>query len=305
MNMDRAHDREDLDSNTHQLIHMELSLKTTQHLQLQVEDDANQAHALTAVLPTNQNSPRRTSSNRNSHVALSADCLCSVELHEVSRLGSAILEGGFPDSDSADASRQDGCEESHNGQLNVEELNMKQKEVVDMYCAYLKSDNANYSTALLPEITLLTGPSGTGKSHVITAISQLANELGRRHDVINTAYNNMNALAIDGPTLTVLGSLTATSHQELPEFTSAEFGANFDRIRAAKIIVIDEISNVSPYVLACLQQVCQCATGNYNMCFGGIHLLLVGDLCQKNPVFGLPLARAVLQVRQHQRLVEA
>ena len=88
----------------------------------------------------------------------------------------------------------------------------------------------------------------------------------------------------------------------MPTLNYSQLSRDEHGIRDAKIIIIDEISNVSPYVLARLNQVCQNATGNTTQPFGGIRLLFVGDLCQKPPVFGVSLAQGVLQVHRDEQL---
>jgi hypothetical protein len=55
-------------------------------------------------------------------------------------------------------------------------------------------------------------------------------------------------------------------------------------------------------VLARLIQVGQNVTGSTTQPFGGIHLLFMGDLCQKPPAFGTSLAQAVLQVHRHEQI---
>ena len=46
------------------------------------------------------------------------------------------------------------------------------------------------------------------------------------------------------------------------------------------LIIIDEISTFAPWHLARLDTLCKAATGNYEPSFGGIPVLLCGDLNQ-------------------------
>ncbi len=50
------------------------------------------------------------------------------------------------------------------------------------------------------------------------------------------------------------------------------------------LIIIDEISTFAPWHLARLDTLCKAATGNYEPSFGGIPVLLCGDLNQLGPV---------------------
>jgi hypothetical protein len=64
--------------------------------------------------------------------------------------------------------------------------------------------------------------------------------------------------------------------------------ANFKEFKSlvedADLILIDEFSNQAPWHLAKFSVECQRATGNYDQPFGGIPVIMGGDLGQMGPV---------------------
>ena len=177
------------------------------------------------------------------------------------------------------------------------ELNEKQTECYEVYKSYF--ENLDSLTSHPPPVTLLTGAAGTGKSHVILAIDSYAKKLNIH--IIKTAFNNMNAIDLDGPTLTKLAYLNGATSQHLDDIETSKLKYLCEEYgyKDAKLIIIDEASNIVSHVYARLNQICQEATGNNDTFFGGIPILIVGDFHQKGPVQNKVITTHVMALAQH------
>jgi hypothetical protein len=177
------------------------------------------------------------------------------------------------------------------------ELNEKQNECYQVYKSYF--ENLDNASSRPPPVTLLTGAAGTGKSHVILAIDSYAKELNIR--IIKTAFNNMNAIDVDGPTLTKLAYLNGATSQHLDDIEPSKLKYLWQEYgyKEAKLIIVDEASNIVSHVYARLDQICKQATGNYKDFFGGIPVLLVGDFHQKGPVQNKVITTHLMALAEH------
>jgi hypothetical protein len=184
---------------------------------------------------------------------------------------------------------------------HAEELDLKkgQREVYYMFSRYMQDPTGNYND--VPPITLLHGAAGTGKSTVTHAIIDVAKFLGRR--TLRTAFNSINALAIGGDTTASIIRLQVQIHQH--QFQEPSFHVHqqiMNTLEGVSLVLVDEVSNQAPFHLAQLSYVCQLGRNEFNKPFGGIPILLVGDLNQLGPVkAGLSLPQAVMAICQHKR----
>jgi hypothetical protein len=124
LSTERAHDREDLDPATHELLHKQLPSRTTSQLQLQVEDDKNQSAELTDLLPVEDDYVTTSSSTHASPNGMSSEqCLCLINLEDILHGGSLVLEGEFPPGDRASANNgPDSDDSSENQPSKLKEL---------------------------------------------------------------------------------------------------------------------------------------------------------------------------------------
>jgi hypothetical protein len=162
----------------------------------------------------------------------------------------------------------------------VSKLKPRQREVYEVFRKYIKDPtDANRP----PSITWINGCAGTGKSELIRRIL-VYTELKHRC-TIRTAFNSINALLIGGDTTSSLlhfngqrdtKALYPLRFEEFKEFKSM--------VESATLILIDEFSNQAPWHLAKFSVECQRATGNYGLPFGGIPVIMGGDLGQMGPV---------------------
>jgi hypothetical protein len=184
----------------------------------------------------------------------------------------------------------------------ISQLHEKQKECFEVYKYYLEDTTGR--CADIPPVVLLTGAAGTGKSHVVLAIDSYAKQLNI--PIIKTAFNNINAIDVDGPTLTKLAFLSGASSNHLDDIETATFNrlCSDYGYKDAKLIIVDEASNVVPHVYARLNQICQQATNNYKQYFGGIPILIVGDFHQKGPVKNDIITTGIMSLTRHKKLLE-
>lgn len=134
---------------------------------------------------------------------------------------------------------------------------------------------------------LLTGPAGTGKSTL------LRNELENADaDVAVTASTGIAALNIGGSTLhrwsgMMLGPKRGDDSREflreLMRDKRQSVRAGMDRIRACRLLVLDEVSMLSGVTLEFFDLLCRTVRRDPSP-FGGIQIIATGDYLQLPPV---------------------
>ena len=134
------------------------------------------------------------------------------------------------------------------------------------------------------ESVLLTGPAGTGKSHVLTTLSQVVSESSIAGGVFFTAPTGIAACNIGGQTIhswAGIGLGKGTVGEVYAKVQSNK-GA-MKRWRKAKILFIDEVSMMSAKLFDTLSAVGSRIRNDLRP-FGGIQLVLSGDFYQLPPV---------------------
>lgn len=174
-------------------------------------------------------------------------------------------------------------------------LNEDQLYIVRMYQTYfcrlkwyrLRKGHRHLRSVQPPDapVQLLTGGPGTGKSHVITAVTELASHLNAGH-VAKCAYMGVAACNIDGSTCSKTFVISFQNKKQEERINNAEQVKNlsFSQIEQLRMVlrgdelvllVIDEISTVTPSIL----QIISCRMQqlyNNNLPFGGAAVLMVG-----------------------------
>ena len=128
----------------------------------------------------------------------------------------------------------------------------------------------------------LTGEPGSGKTHTI---SQYADYLRSREiESAITASTGVAATHLGGTTIhswSGIGIKNKLDKRDLRKIVSSEYIAK--RVRRVKVLVIDEVSMLSPETLSMVDAVCREIKQNPDP-FGGIQVVLVGDFFQLPPV---------------------
>ena len=132
----------------------------------------------------------------------------------------------------------------------------------------------------------LTGEPGSGKTHTI---NNFVNYL-RTCDIepAITASTGIAATHIGGMTIhswSGLGIKTKLDKYDLDKIASSEYIAK--RVRRTRVLIIDEISMLSPNMLDMVDMVCREIKQNDEPC-GGLLVILVGDFFQLPPIVKRP-----------------
>jgi len=132
----------------------------------------------------------------------------------------------------------------------------------------------------------LTGGAGTGKSHLLKCILDEMVVLHGKNAVFVTATTGIAAVSIGGTTVHQFAGIR-------PGDTISDIGDSFKqafknqsvirRWRQAQVLIVDEISMMSPQALELINSVAQDARGTTAM-MGGVQVIFTGDFLQLPPV---------------------
>ncbi|GJF00157.1 ATP-dependent exoDNAse [Phanerochaete sordida] len=133
---------------------------------------------------------------------------------------------------------------------------------------------------------ILYGEGGTGKSKVIQTVTEEFKRQDCAFMLVKAAYTGMAASLIDGKTLHVIGSVGIRDPSNISPETLAKLQAFW---KHARYLVIDEYSMISKSFMAVLSKNIdigrQGAEGHKpGEPFGGVNVILCGDLHQFKPV---------------------
>lgn len=132
----------------------------------------------------------------------------------------------------------------------------------------------------------LTGPAGTGKSVTLKSIITHCEEEGKSLGI--TATTGSAAFLIGGKTIhSYLGiGLAKESAEKIFEYTRYKLSHTVKKLRALKVLIIDEISMLDIELFEKISKYLSLVTKCSSKPFGGIQLVLTGDFCQLEPVSG-------------------
>jgi hypothetical protein len=177
----------------------------------------------------------------------------------------------------------------------------EQQELFDFYSKYLL--NPEDPNCRPPNIVLVHGVAGSGKSTVCEAIDDLTEFLNKKN--IKTSFNAINALAIGGNTTASLIQLRPEIHSEhllpLTPDQLKTFIALTGYDETTMLVLLDEISTQAPFHIARFDLACKQVRNCYDLPFGGLCCVMLGDLHQLGPVKAGPsLTQAVIDVYTHE-----
>ncbi len=128
----------------------------------------------------------------------------------------------------------------------------------------------------------LTGEPGAGKTHSINRYVSYLRSNGIEPAI--TASTGIAATHIGGLTIhswSGIGIKTELSKRDLDLIANNDKVAK--RVKAARVLIIDEISMLPPHALNMVDAVCRKIKGNQES-FGGLQIILVGDFFQLPPI---------------------
>lgn len=143
-------------------------------------------------------------------------------------------------------------------------------------------DSINFSKQLL---LIVRGVAGTGKSHTISGISHAI-----PNEVMRCAFTAKAAFIVRGGTLNSVFQIPVDSKlRSFAKLKTEKLAKMQNRFRNIKLVIIDEYSMLSDKMLGKIDQRLRQARGNPNDFFGGLSMILVGDLAQLPPVAAIPV----------------
>lgn len=124
----------------------------------------------------------------------------------------------------------------------------------------------------------IQGQAGTGKS---TFIKYLKKHSKKRIRLV--APTAIAALNIEGATIHSMFTLPLSDFLIMREVLASRRRKLKSILKKTDILIIDEVSMLRPDILDAIEALCQQARGNFSL-FGGLQIVLIGDLCQLPPI---------------------
>ena len=132
---------------------------------------------------------------------------------------------------------------------------------------------------------LITGPAGTGKTHVLKTI--IARAASKATNIGVTASTGLAAYIIKGRTIhSFLGIGLGKKSANLLAASIKSNRPMYTKLCKLEVLVIDEISMVDAELFEKIGHVLCDVRQRPNDPFGGVQLVLCGDFCQLPPVKG-------------------
>lgn len=139
----------------------------------------------------------------------------------------------------------------------------------------------------------LTGEPGAGKTHTINQYIAYLRDYGIEPSV--TASTGIAATHIGGVTIhswSGIGIKSALSRYDLDKLSTSEYLCK--RIKATKVLIIDEVSMLSSATLSMVDLVCK-ELRQSALPFGGLQVIFVGDFFQLPPIVSRDAPRSAPQ----------
>lgn len=148
---------------------------------------------------------------------------------------------------------------------DLDELNLTQRKLFDK----IEHTHANI---------FIQGQAGTGKS---TFIKYLKKHSKKRIRLV--APTAIAALNIEGATIHSMFTLPLSDFLIMREILSTRRRKLKSILKKTDILIIDEVSMLRPDILDAIEALCCQARGTLAL-FGGLQIILIGDLCQLPPI---------------------
>jgi ATP-dependent DNA helicase PIF1 len=164
----------------------------------------------------------------------------------------------------------------------IKQLNIDQKRIFDKLKSSIEKEE--------PIQLFVTGCGGTGKSFLIAAISQWLNSMNTDKVAVTVAApTGLAAYNVGGVTIHRLLMLpiehgSTARYEKLGSESSSSLRHTLGEL---KLLIIDEISMISSLLLTYIHLRLTEITGKQAL-FGGINILILGDILQLNPIQGNP-----------------
>jgi ATP-dependent DNA helicase PIF1 len=146
------------------------------------------------------------------------------------------------------------------------------------------------------ESLLITGPAGTGKTYWIQRVYEECRRRGHRWNLQITAMTGTAAIllsefsAMTFHSWSMIGVNNSESGEARYHFLTRQHfllrnpSSTFEKIQSIDILIIDEISMMSPELLTKFDLLMRHIRGRIDVPFGGLQIIFVGDFFQLPPV---------------------
>jgi PIF1-like helicase len=183
------------------------------------------------------------------------------------------------------------------------QLNSKQWVAFQIIARSFIKTHLEMSDTPEPIRILLTGPGGTGKTHVVNALRALMEIYGSEHTLRFLAPTGSAASLIDGMTIHKGLGIKIKSNQKgkgnrEPGESSEDYTVLIsvrnrtllrDEWQLVKVLFIDEVSLLSEQLMSEIDHALRYATEQPDEWFGGISVIFAGDFFQYPPICATPL----------------
>jgi len=156
-------------------------------------------------------------------------------------------------------------------EINVRSLNEAQRKAFDIVATHLDTPDKQL-------LMMIVGLAGSGKTFLINNIRALLKE-----KCTVTAYLGIAAFNVKGKTLHSLLRLPIRG-KNMHDLKGPALLQLQKQLSGVRFIIIDEYSVVGQSLLGWIDKRCRQGTGNINEPFGGISVILVGDIAHVPPV---------------------
>lgn len=160
---------------------------------------------------------------------------------------------------------------------DIDNLNLVQRKLFDR----IEHSHQNF---------FIQGQAGTGKS---TFIKYLKKHSKKRIRLV--APTAIAALNIEGATIHSMFTLPISDFIVIKDILVTKRRKLKSILKKTDILIIDEVSMLRPDILDAIEALCCQAKGNLTT-FGGIQIILIGDLCQLPPI----IKHDVAQIFKHE-----
>ena len=167
----------------------------------------------------------------------------------------------------------------------IRALNSEQRELLDDITLRKKIAPA------IPIHLFLTGGAGTGKTHTLLLLVQALQRLYLQKKQFDHEKPHVLLMAYTGKAAYNIGGLTIHSALHLPIVTKAHTSLSTeklnilsDRYQNLALVVFDEVSLIGANTFSLADSRLRQILHNHNEPFGGVDVILCGDLCQASPV---------------------
>ncbi len=247
-------DIDQLDEHAYEQENNFLELDQNCNMDAQLEDNGIQLQALNDICRAFDRCQNQDPSQHTESIINSSMLVAGLGQQQAQHIGQAILDAKQivvepPNTNTASSSPAD-----RDILLNRLCMNHRrnQKLCHNLYAQYF----ANANSSKPPSVVMLQGQAGTGKSYVIKSITEAAKVSGKR--TVQTAFNAINAQAVNGPTFASLVHLEGRHKKVIEEFKNPQHLHEFINdhgIKDTDAIIIDEASNMAAWHLARLNEV--------------------------------------------------